>query len=196
MHSNKNWTGRSGVLRFMGLRRVGHDWATELNKQMNFLKSHSTFEFVLNQNQGRMKKKNLSEFNKIQGENLLKTLPGIINSWRQLCSVQSLICVQHLQPHGLQHGRLPCPSPVPRACSNTCPSRQWCHPTIPSSVIPFSCHQSFPASGSFPESVLCIRCPKYWNFSISPSNEYSVLLSFKIDWYDFLAVQGTPKSLL
>ena len=55
-----------------------------------------------------------------------------------------------LQPHGLQHARLPSPSPSPRACSNSCPLNQWCHPTISSSVIPFSaCLQSFPASGSF-----------------------------------------------
>ena len=58
-----------------------------------------------------------------------------------------------LQPHGLQHGRLPCPSPTPRACSNSCPSSHWCHPTISSSAIPFSsCLQSFPAPGSFPMS--------------------------------------------
>ena len=66
-------------------------------------------------------------------------------------------------------------------------------------VIPFSsCLQSFPASGSFPESVLHIRQPKYWsfNFSISPPNEYSGLISFRIDWFDLLAVQGTLKSLL
>ena len=55
-----------------------------------------------------------------------------------------------LRPCGLQHTRLPCPSPMPGAYSNSCPSRQWCHPTILSSVIPFSsCPQSFPASGSF-----------------------------------------------
>ena len=59
-----------------------------------------------------------------------------------------------LQPHGLQHARLPCPSPTPRACSNSCPSSQWCHPTISSSVVPFSCPQSFPASESFPLSQL------------------------------------------
>ena len=58
-----------------------------------------------------------------------------------------------LRPHGLQHARLPCPSPTPRACSNSCPSSRWCHPTITSSVVPFaSCPQSFPASGSFPMS--------------------------------------------
>ena len=58
-----------------------------------------------------------------------------------------------LQPHGLQHARLPCLSPSPRVPSHLCPSSQWCHPNISSSVVPFSsCHQSFPASGSFPMS--------------------------------------------
>ena len=60
-----------------------------------------------------------------------------------------------LQPHGLQHARLLCPSPSPRVCSNSCPSSQWCHPTISSSVSPFSsCPQSFSASGAFPMSRL------------------------------------------
>ena len=60
-----------------------------------------------------------------------------------------------LRPHGLQHARLPCPSPTCRAFSNSCPLSQWCHPTISSSVIPFSsCLQSFPAWGSFPMSRL------------------------------------------
>ena len=80
------------------------------------------------------------------------------------------------------------------------PLSRWCHPAISSSVTPFSsCPQSFPASGFFPrESALCIRWPKYWSFSfsISPSNEYSRLISFRIDWFDLLAVQGTLKSLL
>ena len=58
-----------------------------------------------------------------------------------------------LWPHGLQHARLPCPLPTPGACSNSCPSSRWCHPTISSSVVPFSsCLQSFPASGSFLKS--------------------------------------------
>ena len=57
-----------------------------------------------------------------------------------------------LQPHGLLHARLPCPSPTPEACSNSCPLSQWCHPTISSSVVPFFCLQSFPALGSFPVS--------------------------------------------
>ena len=101
-------------------------------------------------------------------------------------------------PHGLQHTRLPCPSPTPRACSNSCPSIQWCHPTISSFVISFSsCLQFFPASGSFSsEFVLCIKWPNYWsfNFSISPSNEYLGLIFFRIDWFHLLV--GTLMSLL
>ena len=105
-----------------------------------------------------------------------------------------------LWPHGLQHARPPCPLPTPGFYLNSCPLGRWCHLTISSSVIPFSlCLQSFTASGSFQMSpVLCIRCPKCWSFSfsISPSNEYSGLISFRIDWLDLLAVQGTLKSLL
>ena len=104
-----------------------------------------------------------------------------------------------LWPHGLQHARLSYPSPTPGAYSNSCPSSQWCHPTISSSVVHFSSRlQSFPASVSSNESALHIRWPKYWSFrfTISPSNEYSGLISFRIDWYDLFAVQGTLKSLL
>ena len=85
-----------------------------------------------------------------------------------------------LWPHGLQHPRLPCPSPSLRICSNPCPLSQWCRPTISSPS--FSCPQS------------CWL--KYWSFSISPSNKYSGLISFRIDWFDVLAVQGTLQSLL
>ena len=102
-----------------------------------------------------------------------------------------------LWPHGLQHARLPCPS---RVCSNSCPSSWWCQPTILYSVILFSsCLQSFPASGSFSnESVLLMRWPEYWSFSfsISPSNEHSGLISFRIDGFDLLAFQEALKSLL
>ena len=100
-----------------------------------------------------------------------------------------------LQTHELQHTRPPCPSLTPGVHSNSCPSSPWCHPAISSSVVPFSsCLQFFPASGSF----LCIRWPKYpsFSFNISPSNEYSGLISFRIDWFDLLEVQGTLKSLL
>ena len=104
-----------------------------------------------------------------------------------------------LQPHGLQHARPPCPSLSPGVHSNSCPSSWWCHPTISSSVDPFSSHlQSFPASRSSNESTLYMRWPKYWSFSfsISPSNEHPGLISFRMDWLDLLAVQGTLKSLL
>ena len=104
-----------------------------------------------------------------------------------------------LQPHGLQHTRLPCPSLTPRAFSNSSSSSQWCHPTISSSVVSFSSYlQSFPSIRDFSnESVLCIRWPKYWSFSFSnsPSSEYSGLIFFGIDWFD-LAVQVILKSLL
>ena len=101
-----------------------------------------------------------------------------------------------LRPHGLQHARLPCPSPTPGGCSNSCPLSQWCHPTISSSVIPSLPDFNLPNEFSN-ESVLCIRWPKSWSFSfsISLSNEYSGMISFTIDWFD-LAVQGTLKSLL
>ena len=105
-----------------------------------------------------------------------------------------------LWPHGLQQARLPCHSLSPGVCSNSCPLRQWCHPTISSSVVPFSsCLWSFSASRVFSsESALHIRWPKYWSFSfsISPSDEYSWLITFRIDWFDLLAVQGTLRNLL
>ena len=118
----------------------------------------------------------------------------------QFSSVQSIMS-NSLWPHGVQEARLSCPSPTPTVCSDLCPSSWWCHPTISSSVIPFSsCLQSFPASRSFSrsQSVFPIRWPKYWSFSfsVSPSNEHSGLISIRIDWFDLLAVQGTLKSLL
>ena len=104
-----------------------------------------------------------------------------------------------LGPHELQHARPPCPSPTPSPMdSNSCPLSMWCHPTISSSVSPFSSHlQSLPALGSFQISFH-IRWPKYWSFSfsISASKEHPGLISFRRDWLDLLAVQGTLKSLL
>ena len=103
-----------------------------------------------------------------------------------------------LRLHGLQHARFPCPSPTPRACSDSCPSSQWCHPTISSChplLLP-SIFSSIRVLSS--ESALHIRWPKYWSFSfnISPSNEHPGLTSFRIDWLDLLEVPGTLKSLL
>ena len=98
------------------------------------------------------------------------------------------------RPHGLQHARPPCPSPTPRAYSNSCPSNHLilCRPLL---LLP----SIFPSIRVFSnESVLRIRWPKYWSFSfsISPSNKHSGLISFRTDWLDLLAVQGTLKSLL
>ena len=81
-----------------------------------------------------------------------------------------LVMSNSLWPHGLQHARLPCQSPAPRTCSNSCPLSWWCHPTVSSSVVPFSsCLQSFPVSGSFPMSQFFAS--KYWSFGICASNE-------------------------
>ena len=102
------------------------------------------------------------------------------------------------QLHGLQHTRPPCPSPTPRVYSNLCPLSQWCHPTISSSVIPFSSRlQSFPALESFQMSQLFTSGGQ----SIGVSASASVLPMntqdwFSMDWLDLLAVQGTLKSLL
>ena len=99
-----------------------------------------------------------------------------------------------LQPHRLQHARPPCPSPTPRVYSNSCPLSWWhlilyCPLFLPPAV--------FPSIRVFSnDSVLHIRWPKYWSFSfsISPSNEHPGLISFRMDWLDLLAVQGTLKS--
>ena len=104
------------------------------------------------------------------------------------------------QPHGLQHSRLPWSSASPRVCSNSCPLSQWLpsnhlilfHPLLLTSSI-------FPSIRVFSnESALCIRWPKDWSFSfsISPSNEYSGQISFRMDCLDLFIVQGTLKSLL
>ena len=122
-------------------------------------------------------------------------MPGYFPSVQFSCSVVS----DSLRPHESQHARPPCPSPTPGVHSDSRPSSQWCHPVISSSVVPFSsCLQSLPESVFSKESTLRMRWPKYWSFSfsISPSNEHLGLISFRMDWLDLLAVQGTLKSLL
>ena len=102
-----------------------------------------------------------------------------------------------LRPHGLQHPRLPCPSPTPGACTNSCPLMLFNHLIVCRPLLLLS--SIFPTIRAFSnESVLRIRWPKYWSFSfsISPSNEYSGLISFRMDWFDLLVVQGTLKNLL
>ena len=121
-------------------------------------------------------------------------------NWYQSVQFSHSVLSDSLRPHGLQRARPPCPSPTPGAYSNSCSLSQWCHPTISSSVISFSsCLQCFPASRCFPMSKFCTSCGQSigsFSFSISPSNEYSGLIYFRIDWLDLLVVQGTLKSLL
>ena len=115
-----------------------------------------------------------------------------------ISSFQSLSRVS-LWPHESQHARPPCPSPTPGVHSDSRPSSPWCHPAISSSVVPFSsCPQSLPASVFSNKSTLRMRWPKYWSFSFStiPFKEHPGLISFRMDWLDLLAVQGTLKSLL
>ena len=105
-----------------------------------------------------------------------------------------------LRSHESQHTRPPCPSPTPGVYPNSCPLSRWCHQTISSSVIPFSsCLQIFPSIRVFTnESKLHIKWPKYWifSFNICPSTKHPGLISFRMNWLDLLAVQGTLKSLL
>ena len=120
-----------------------------------------------------------------------------MNRRRQKFSSVAQSC-RTLQTHGLQHARLPAhhqlleltQTHAHRVTETTQPSYPL---SSPSPFLNLSQHQ-----GLFQESVLCIRWPQYWSFSfsISPSNEYSGLISFRMDWLDFLAVQGTLKSLL
>ena len=108
--------------------------------------------------------------------------PWIIAHQTSLSSVQfsRSVVSDSLQPHGLQHARPPCPSPTHGACSDSCPSSQWYHPTISSSVVPFSsCLQSFPASGSFPISQFFASGGQ----SIGTSASTSVLPMNIQDWF-------------
>ena len=112
-----------------------------------------------------------------------------------ICSVVS----NSLQPHELQQARPPCPSPTPGVHPNPCPLSRWCHPTISSSVVPFSsCPQSFPPSGSFQMSQLFASGGQSIGVSASapvlPMNTQD--WAFRMDWMDLLAIQGTLKSLL
>ena len=126
-------------------------------------------------------------------EATVRTRHETISSVQFSCSVVS----NSLRPHEPQHSRPLCPSPSPRVYSNSCPM-------IPSNHL-ILCHLLLLPLSIFPsirvfsnESVFRIRWPKYWSFSFSnnPSNEYSGLISFRMDWLDLLAFQGTLKSLL
>ena len=111
---------------------------------------------------------------------------------------QSLVS-DSLWPHGLQHARPPCPPPTPGVYSNSCPSSRWCHPTTYLTLCrPLLLSSIFPSFRVFPVGQFFTSGGQSigFRFSISPSNEYSELISFRMDWLDLLAVQGTLKSLL
>ena len=156
----------------------------------------------------------VSQFANCKTRIMIMSFTGLLCEWNERIHAYCLLqCPRHclkfshsvvsnsLWTHGLQHTSLPCPSPTPGACSNSYQLSQWCHPTISSSVIPFSSSPQsfFPSIRVFSnKSALCIRGPKNWSFSfnISPSNEQLGLISFRMDWLDLLAVQGALKSLL
>ena len=124
--------------------------------------------------------------------------PKYMNNSSRSVQFSRSIKTYSLQPHRLQHTRLPCPQQTPRACSNSCPL-SWCgHPPITSSVVPFSsCLQSFPRSGSYPRSKFFTSSGQsIGSFSLNiSSNEHSGLISFRIDWFDLLAFQELSRVL-
>ena len=123
--------------------------------------------------------------------------PG--KSFLLLLLLFSQSCPTLCDPMDCKQAKLPCPSLSPRVCSNSCPLSLWCHPTIFLLSPPFPPALIFSSIRVFSnESALSIRWTEYWhfNFSISLSDDYSRLISSRIDWFDLLAVQGTVKSLL
>ena len=167
------WTGRPGVLQSMGLQTVRHDWATELNwTELNWrailtILTSSNFNFDILMS-------DISNFMHVSFKP--QNMVIFISRRGQFsCSVMS----DSLWPHETQHARPPCPSPTPGVYPNPCALSCWCHPTISSSVVPFSsCSQSFPASGSFEMSQLFASGGQ----SIGVSSSTSVLPMNTQDW--------------
>ena len=120
-------------------------------------------------------------------------------SWiRKLLLFSHSVMSNSLRPHELQLARPPCPSPTLGVYSNSCPLSQWCHPTISSSVIPSPVFNLSQYQGLFQwvsPSHQVAKVLQFFSFRISPSNKYSGLVSFRMDWLDVLAVQGILKSL-
>ena len=158
------WTGRPGVLQFMGSQSQTRlsDW-TELSPfwidflfGVRWVQFHSSAFFFhsvfpIDESWSHNQNTIVDLANSKWHMNPNAQYSTIYSS--QASKFSCLVVSNFLWPHGLQHARFLYPSPTPRACSNSCPSNRWCHPTISSSVIPFSsCLQSYPASGSFPIS--------------------------------------------
>ena len=150
----------------------------------------------------RVKETEASKQHVCWGNTKLPGLTGLECAWRAISSIQfsRSVVSDSLRPQEPQHARPPCLSPTAGVYPNTCPLSRWWHATISSSVVPFSSRlQSFPASGAFQMSQFFAGGGQnvgVSGFSISPSNEYSELISFRIDWLDLLAVPRTLKSLL
>ena len=160
-----------------------------INKHIFFWQIHESIVFTL------WKKETAAYLTAFSAEHLkiytISSYPTLIIQFSH--SVMS----DSLQPHGPQRTRPPCSSPTPGDYSNSSPLSWWCHPTLSSSIIPFSLLPSvFSMIRVFSSESLHIRWPKYWNFSfsISPSNEFLGLISFRMNWLDLL--EGTLKSLL
>ena len=131
----------------------------------------------------------------------VRILLSVIVLYSSFSTVQFSLSVVSdcLQLHEMQHARPPCPSPTPGVHPKLCPLSWWCLPTIYPLSSPSPLLSILLSIRVFSnESALCIRWPKYWSFSfnISPSNEHPELISFRVDWLDLLAVQGTLKSVL
>ena len=129
---------------------------------------------------------------------LLSSRSNVVKNFLSSVQFSGSVVSNSLRPHESQHARPPCPSPTPGVHPNPCPLSRWCHPAISS-----CCHLLLPPIPSrikvfSNESTLRMSWPKYWSFSfsISPSIEHPGLISFRMDWLNFLAVQGTLKSLL
>ena len=182
------WIGKPGVLQSTRLQRVGHNSETELLLrnicQNNYLKLPKPQDTIYDSLVWSVVE------NAIWRVYFLWWADAVIK-WRlhkvyqilrlTFSSVQfsHLVVSDSLWPRESQQARLPCPSPTPGACSNSCPLSQWCHPTISSCLPRFLLPSIFPSIRVFSnESVLRIRRPKYWSssFSIDPSNEYSGLI--------------------
>ena len=135
---------------------------------------------------------------RIQCKTLLSITYKALIIWPLPCSVTKS-SLTHCDPKGCSTSRLPWPSLSLWVCSNSCPLSQWYHPTISSSVTHFSsCLQFSQHQDLFQWVGSSHQVSNYWSFSfsISPSNEWSGFISFRIDWFDLFAVQGTLKSLL
>ena len=185
-------TGRPGVLWFMGSQRVGHDWATDLIwsdatlwiYQSLFHNEHlivSIFCYCKEYVYIHIKYVSLYLYFTFKLMKYMILPLGKSVHLKPFISVQfsRSVMSDSLWPHGMQHARPPCPSPTPRVYSNSCPLSRWCHPTISSSVVPFSPSiQSFPASGSFQMSQFFT----WGGQSIGVSDSASVLPMNTQDW--------------